>query len=662
MRSKLTACLGGLLALCLSWMSWRHASPTPSHSQIQLPVVRVETPYSMPVVGNEAAFDLEFAPNDSYRLLISNFGTVDETARVAIEAVAVPAAVSFPGERMSPLPIRPLVAEAGDRTSTTNTAAARAVVELPIELPSEVHSVIPVGHAADTTERDFYMHVTDGALENPQSYVRVRAPVVVDGAHCRTYLDRQQPATPAILELAKELVRVFDEEVWPRSRATIGLHRDVDNDGKLALLLTPWLGKMQGGETTLKGFTRSSDFRAGIPAPFSNHCDVIYLHSQLRPGPMLRDLLAHEYAHAVSFSHRQTESPGGTGYPEEEDWINEGVAHLAENLAGTGWTNLDYRISRYLDAPAQSPLLVSDYYRSGLWRDHGCRGATYLFLRWCTDVWGDQLAAALIRSPSAGVNSLERLTGLSFTQLYRHFNVALATNGDPPTPAALVSDTGKSLRPLETVSLLSRLGSWQLAGPHWEAMTFDESPRKETREVSLKGTATSFVELRPGHAEGTQSFRIRIRGSSNSRLQITLIRCRPDAPSLSAQARWDLASDLTGDPRTAGATVELASRGAGPLEIEAVAFEQNVDETRRSVSGQILREAIPDHGPLSPDVPRTLRVMVPREQLAGASGPWSVKVVARTPHGRRVSAFTSLPEWQSTLTATAARDGDSVKR
>lgn len=663
MRNKVTACLGGLLALSLGWLSWRHASPLQPHNPGPRLAIRSSVPYALALANNEVSFDLEFGSNDTYRLLISNFGTVDETAQVSLQATPVSAVESFSGERIGLLPVRPLKNASANAASNPIPEGVQTAA-VPDDFVAGIEKIIPTGHSVSPGERDFFLHVTDGALENPKAYVRVRSTVLTEGPQCRVYLDLQQPRTAAIVELGSELLRVFQDEVLPKSRATIGTHRDVDGDGKLALLLTPWLGKLQGGETTLKGFTRSSDFGMGIPSPFSNQCDVIYLHSQLRPGPVLRDLLAHEYAHAVSFSIRQGATPGAPNLPEEEDWLNEGVAHLAENLAGSGWTNLDYRISRFLDDPSRSPLIVSDYYRSGLWRDHGCRGATYLFLRWCTDVWGDQLPAALLRSPTSGIANLERCTGLSFPQLYRHFNLALASEGDLPASGTVAADAVKSIRPLETVSLFSRLGNWQLAGPRWDVMPVVESVNPAKKELTLRGTSTAFVELRGSAAAETVARRIHLRGSAGSRLQVTLIRCRPDSPKLNLSAAWEVATESRDDPRASGVILATASESSLPLQIESVVLEQNFDETRRSLAAQLTGETASTGQHVMSMVARTgkepvgaatrpLRVTVPRESLVGISGPWQVKVVARDPLGRRVSTIVPLPEWHEAVPATA---------
>src|SRR5262249_54805889 len=142
-----------------------------------------------------------------------------------------------------------------------------------------------------------------------------------------------------------DAVRTFDEEVHPKARQHLGRVLDVDRDGRFTLLFTPWLGKLQRGKVALSGFVRGCDFQRELAAPFSNRCDMMYLNTDLKPGSHLRTILAHEYTHAVVFSeHVFGEYLPGAARQDEESWLNEALAHLAEDLHGHEWSNLDYRV------------------------------------------------------------------------------------------------------------------------------------------------------------------------------------------------------------------------------------------------------------------------------------------------------------------------------
>ena len=101
------------------------------------------------------------------------------------------------------------------------------------------------------------------------------------------------------------------------------------------------------------------------------------------------------------------------------------MAHLAEDLNGFSTSNIDYRVSAFLSRPEQYQLVVDDYYAANLFRSHGNRGSTYLFLRWCADRFGPDLLPALVSSNRRGTANLESATGSSFASLFRQWSLAL---------------------------------------------------------------------------------------------------------------------------------------------------------------------------------------------------------------------------------------------
>ena len=59
---------------------------------------------------------------------------------------------------------------------------------------------------------------------------------------------------------------------------------------------------------------------------------MMYLSTSLEPGPHLRTVLTHEYMHAVVFSGKCRQMEGvGPVVLEEEGWLDEALAHLAED-------------------------------------------------------------------------------------------------------------------------------------------------------------------------------------------------------------------------------------------------------------------------------------------------------------------------------------------
>src|SRR5207253_6678528 len=266
----------------------------------------------------------------------------------------------------------------------------------------------------------------------------------------------------------------------------LGRAADVDRDGRFTILVTAWLGKLAEGKVSLGGFVRGSDFFRDLAPPFGNRCDMMYLNTDLQPGPALRTVLSHEYTHAVIFSEHvfgsyQPQEPR----QDEEGWLNEGLAHIVEDGYGYSWSNLDYRISAFLSAPERYELIVPDYFSAGLFRSHGHRGAAYLFLRWCCDCYGDNLLKQLVQTNLAGTANLEAATHQRFADLFRQWTIALALSGtnfksairNPKSESVLgssdfgrISDFGQEVHGLD---IRQPLAGRLLCGPRFEEMIFD---------------------------------------------------------------------------------------------------------------------------------------------------------------------------------------------
>jgi hypothetical protein len=109
----------------------------------------------------------------------------------------------------------------------------------------------------------------------------------------------------------------------------------------------------------------------------------------------------------------------------EESWLNEGLAHLVEDMHQHGWSNLDHRVRAFLAQTHSFPLVVPDYFGTGLWRNPGTRGSAFLFLRWCQVRCGGDLPRRLIQSPFVGVRNLENAMQEPFASLFRAWAVSM---------------------------------------------------------------------------------------------------------------------------------------------------------------------------------------------------------------------------------------------
>lgn len=589
------------LAVLVPWV-WNNGAADRYGRRIALVA---EQPYAVAVMQDRAVLDLPFESGTRYLLIVSSLAPTETAGTIRLSAERRTAAEI--------VPVRPLAPLAG-LVSNRPVRVSGPVGNLP-------HKAEPCASAA---ERTFYLHVAEGSPDDPRGVARIAARLVGEGRAARVYLDRQLEPQDLAPGLVAETLRLFDETVLPCAGRWLGTCRDIDGDGKFTILLTPWLDRLQGGRTALGGLVRGSDFRRDVPAPLGNRADLLFLNANLSPGPHLRTLLAHEFTHAIAFSERL---PGGLnrdGLPAEDDWLNEALAHLAENLHGLCWTNLDHRIAAFLNEPQRYPLVVADYYGSGLWRDPGCRGSTYLFLRWCVDQYGNGLLGRLIAGPFRGRRNIAWATGVPFDELFRHWSVALFRSGRGIAGARRTAEA----RPgFTTLDLSDRLGTWGLAGP--AIQTWDTAA---PLALSVAGTSSAFVMVHPH--DGTGVRRVRVEATPGQRLQVSLIPLATDGPEIRLAARWANAPTASPGESTdavVGVTVERPRGGR----VAWIGCQSHVP-TPRAVCWSA--EELHRQGLRISDASDSVRVALPLPGHDAVQRAWTVTALYVDERGRRATA------------------------
>ena len=287
--------------------------------------------------------------------------------------------------------------------------------------PTNLSKIAPT----NIEHKAFFLHTSSGSLTSAHSYSLVTSDLLAEGDRVRVYLDSTCSDPADFRKVADKIITCLDQKIMPLAEKSVGSFADVDRDGKLSVLLSPRLQKMQCGASSVKGFVRSSDFREGIPRPFSNHSDVIYINSECPPDTNFHTLLAHEYWHVLQFSYRLVQSDPPLEI--QDDWICEGSAHLAEHTLGGDGDNLAHRLQTWIDAPESSPLIVPNYYEAGLWRHDGCRGGLYLFFRWCEMTYGPDFLTVILQSDQTDIDCVEKITGTSMDHLMAHALVSIVS-------------------------------------------------------------------------------------------------------------------------------------------------------------------------------------------------------------------------------------------
>ena len=480
-------------------------------------------------------------------------------------------------------------------------------------------------------ERSFHLMVRDGDVASASNYRPVRGRLRALGQRVQVYVDEGDIGRVGEAML-RDLVSTFDDRVYPAAERTLGTARDADGDGRFTVLVTGWLARLGGGRLAVDGFVRGADLDPDLGPPFGNRCDMMYLSASLGPGPHLRTVVAHEYTHAVTSTLKAFGPPGDPRRgADEEGWLDEALAHLVEDHHGFSRTNLDYRISAFLSRPERYRLVVDDYYAADLFRSHGNRGSTYLFLRWCVDHFGPGLVPALVRSPRRGVDGLEAATGSTFASLYRRWSVALALDGLLP-----VREPGP-IEGYRTIALRGAVGGWPLAGPRPSVVRAVGA----VDAWSASGTSSHFA-LIEGASPGP--VRVEVSGPPEADLQVTAIRLPAGLAAVDLAVR--LAPTAGGDPPRVRA--ELRERAGTAVRLTALAWEPLVPPTdprdRGRRRGGLDQLGIASAFGTSALPPRGLLASRPiaLEGLGNSAGPIVLKAIGTDALGHRVAAWAEI--------------------
>jgi hypothetical protein len=544
-----------------------------------------------------------------YWLIIGSLSTAAQTHRVTVRSECTDIPLSLPLEACE-----------------VDRAWERRIKEQADRLEhARNHRPVPTAYrpvAAPPRRRTFHVFVGDGNFEERTSYVAVTGELRGLGRRCQVYVDAEYADLAGLQSTVDDAVAVFDKRIYKEASARFGQALDVDRDGRFTILFTSWLGRLSAGRVSVGGFVRGSDFYRDVQPPFGNRCDLLYLNTELKPGPHLHTILAHEYTHAILFSERIFGGyPGGDGTREEESWLNEGLAHLAEDLHGESWGNLDYRISAELSDPARYPLVVADYYGRGLWRTPGVRGAAYLFLRWCTDRHGPDLLRRLTLTGLCGVENLETATRTRFAYLFRQWSAAVVLAGTRESEGAI------SMRGID---LTRPLGNRLLCGPRSESLPLSHG----SREINLAGTAFAACLL---HSPTGKRSRVSIETEPDAQLQVTLIRL-PDST-----ARLRLLAEVV--PHSSAFRLTLTAIDSD-VTLDGAAWERWTPTTSELNETSFRSDASIDPSvrvwfgvPYLSAGETRQSTLIP--QPVG-SGPWVIKVIGTDRAGHRVMAWTTL--------------------
>jgi hypothetical protein len=340
-----------------------------------------------------------------------------------------------------------------DESQGTEHGYGAAASEARVVTPSDPRPVLAGHHPILRTELgdSFEFEVYNGTR-----YVAIEAEAVevTDELVIWKDLSTENPYGDLDEDILADIVANMEEIVLPRERQLFGEESDVDEDGKLWVLLTytvnqygaqayvTWCdigvtegcyGYGHGHEIVYMGYVDPADTRATANG--------------------VTETIAHELAHLI-YAYHKVLLNGEAGL-DENIYVTEGTSALAQDLTGYNNGNqyvwaaaLDLSDTYGSDDYSIQAVSLNDLFRgSGYYdqaRDGALRGGAYLFLRYLFEQQGgmsiesdgslaDQGGIAWVRDlfsvPESGVESVEVTTGADFHELALDFYTALVVSG-----------------------------------------------------------------------------------------------------------------------------------------------------------------------------------------------------------------------------------------
>lgn len=186
----------------------------------------------------------------------------------------------------------------------------------------------------------------------------------------------------------RQLADAFDQEIVPTNREFFGMEWNpgVDGDPRFYVLYARGLG------SSLAGYFSSADELHPDAHPYSNAHEMFLLNADTvrLSEDYIYGTMAHEFQHMIHWHQDRN----------EETWVNEGFSMLAEHVNGldTGGFDFDYLIN--------PDLQITDWgAETGQNGPH--YGASYLFMVYFLDRFGEEATKALVAHPENGFSGLE---------------------------------------------------------------------------------------------------------------------------------------------------------------------------------------------------------------------------------------------------------------
>ncbi|MDP1890261.1 MAG: hypothetical protein Q8K55_05165 [Gemmatimonadaceae bacterium] len=426
-----------------------------------------------------------------YEAVVIDAGELSSCATLAVEAaeeyVVIPQLAARADSPVSTL-VRVTVAgvTAGGVTAASlfgqsaesplaRTARPRAQQELDVRLRDAERRLAPTARGGEPYQPPM-LALTLGSLRTfdvittleATEFTKATGKLRFIGEHIGIFVDTSAFPSYADADLAR-LGSLFDTELYPTVVASFGPESDIDRNGKVLVFLTPRVNALVaandcGQRGFVTGFFYGRDllpslphsnageiFYALVPDPYANYSCAHAFNDTQR---LVSGTFIHEMQHMISYFHHVV----ARGGESEEPWLNEGLSHIAEELASRVFEArypppLGRTTAEQIFPDSSQPFIATQLLNSYVYlyfsASHSVttfvgsgsleeRGAAWLFLRWLGDQKGDGIYGRLVQTSQTGIANVEARTGEKFATLFGDFSVAIWADSMPGVPRAQV--------------------------------------------------------------------------------------------------------------------------------------------------------------------------------------------------------------------------------
>ena len=278
-----------------------------------------------------------------------------------------------------------------------------------------------------------------------EKFVKITAEVMHISTHAVIYQDVNAPANGFTTADFQALGAAFDSPTYETDVAVFGNPSDIDNNGKINILLTPVVNELtpRGASGFVAGFFFGCDLQTARQCSGSNLSETFYLfvpdptgkHGDTRTRAFVMNgvvpVLAHEFQHMINFAARQN---------VDALWLSEGLAHMAEDrvadaylAAGNTAMAQLHRVQNY----ARGALYLRDstsvsLLAEGLFGTLQMRGGAWLLLKYLSGHYGgDGLLRKMTQTTLSSVQNVTTAVGQPWSKLMAEWGVAIYADDAP---------------------------------------------------------------------------------------------------------------------------------------------------------------------------------------------------------------------------------------